>query len=163
MSLLSENSATVLQYETLKTSNLGLGNPARVISGINFVTLRGKVDLTGAVADQNYPLLDLFSGKPLSVKGLLIWSYLIEANPPLVDAGGSYALAGVRESDNDNNNYDSFNTSYINNKYYLVPYEDGIDGYQRKPNEYSTLCIRPYQTVTSGTVYVTFVGMQIPV
>ena len=172
MSLLSETSATVLEYNNLKASLIGLGNPTGIENGINFVKLKGKVDLTGVSVGTTKVLRDITTGQPLNVRGLLVWSTLMEANPMLVDSGVNpnllyYSIVGIRESDGDYKVYDSGKvTQLINGKYMLIPYDDGVPGYQLLPNEYSTLGVLVDGggpgTVFSGTVYVTFVGIRIP-
>lgn len=165
MSLLDETSATVLEYGNVTAGQIHLGQQAGIEGGINFVKLVGRVDLTGAVGNLNYPLLDVTTGFPLKVRGLLPWAVLQEANPALDDDGSlSYVVVGISNTDpTDYVQYLGNGRDQVNNKYLQVPFDDGVDGNDYFPNEYSTLGIRVdgSGTTTSGTVYVTFVGIRL--
>lgn len=88
MSLLSEVSATVLQYQNLSNSVV-LSNTAVVPAGITNLTLVGKTTPTSVPGI--YPLLDVITGERLDITGLIVNNVLMESgadgpvvvNPPL--------------------------------------------------------------------------------
>ena len=169
MSLVTETVKTVLKYDSFTAAKVDFGNPTFIRDGINFVKLVGRVDLTGATPDSNYPFIDVEKGFPLNVSNTLIWGFIMETNPPLVDNGTlEYNLVGI--SNVDPTNYTQYNfygglasATNLNRKAWQIPYDSGVDGNFYEPNLYSTLGIRVSgtSTVTSGTIYISYWGVQL--
>lgn len=168
MSLISETTQTVLDYSNLTAAKIVLGQPTTIRNGINFVKLVGRVDLTGAAADI-YPFINVQTGQPLNVSNTLIWGFIMQTNPALVDDSTlEYHLVGISNADPSDYTQYSFyggleSAENLNKKAWQIPADSGVDGNFYETNLYSTLGIRVSgtSTVTSGTIYISYWGIQI--
>lgn len=168
MSLLSETSATVLQYNNIANSVLRLGNPTLSAGGLNNVIIVGRVTpVTPTPSNNIFPLIDVQTGEPINLKGLLVNNALMESGadgPLTVNPNNSinFILVGTDAAQSGYSNYDnaSSDNTGINNKFYAETCDGSTYG-GAVTQQYPIPAIRveqavpPTGAIVSGSIVVT--------